>query len=519
MKIERTKNATRSMVFGCIQTIYSILSPFIMRTIMLYFMGVEYLGLNSLFTSILQVLNLAELGVGSAMVYSMYKPIVDDDQDKICALMYMYRKYYRIIGLIIAAAGMVLLPFIPNLIKNSDQLPSELNIYILYLLNLGATVLTYWLFAYKNALLSAHQRRDVISKVTLSVNVALFVIQLVVILCFRNYYVYLIAALVFQIINNIVTAVITTKMYPKYKPVGRLKKEEVADINRRIRDLFTSKVGSVIVNYADTIVISAFLGLKLLAMYQNYFYIISSVMSIFNVIFMSLTPGVGNSLIVETKEKNFNDLNKLTFIISWLSGFCACCFACLYQPFMEIWVGKDLLLGFSAVICFCIYFFVMEINRVLNMYKDSGGLWHEDRWRPLVTALSNFVMNIIMVQFWGIYGVLLSTVLAAVFIGMPWLLKNLFTVMFQKEMLKPYLKKLFVYVVTSSVTVAVCIALCSFIEVSNLWIVLLVRAVVCVIVPNVIFFLVYSKTKVFKDAVELINNMTKGKIKFLNHFI
>ena len=154
MKIEKTKNASRNIIFGILMKIYQILLPFAIRTIIMYTIGVEYLGLNSLFTSILQVLNLAELGVGSAMIFSMYKPIAEDDSITICALMALYRLYYRIIGGVILVAGLVLTPFIPKLISGS--VPPDMNIYILYLLNLLATVLTYWLFAYKNSILQAH---------------------------------------------------------------------------------------------------------------------------------------------------------------------------------------------------------------------------------------------------------------------------------------------------------------------------------------------------------------------------
>ena len=176
MKIERTKNATRNIIFGVILKAYQIAVPFLMRTAMIYLMGVQYLGLNSLFTSILQVLNLAELGVGSAMIYSMYNPIAEDDNATICALMKLYRTYYRVIGLVIAVIGCILMPFIPTLI--SGDIPNGLNIYILYLLNLGATVLSYWLYAYKNSILQAHQRTDVVSKVTLVTSTIQYALQL-----------------------------------------------------------------------------------------------------------------------------------------------------------------------------------------------------------------------------------------------------------------------------------------------------------------------------------------------------
>ena len=167
MKIERTKNATKNIVFGMLLKIYQIIVPFLMRTALIYCLGVEYLGLDSLFVSILQILNLAELGVGSAMVFSMYKPIAEDDTVTICALMKLYKIYYRIIGLVILVIGLIICPLIPNLIKS--DLPEGLNVYVLYIMNLLATVLSYWLFAYKNCLLQAHQRNDIISKVTMSV--------------------------------------------------------------------------------------------------------------------------------------------------------------------------------------------------------------------------------------------------------------------------------------------------------------------------------------------------------------
>lgn len=520
MKIERTKNASRNIVFGIIQKIYTLAVPFLMRTLMIYFMGVQYLGLNSLFASILQVLNLTELGVGSAMVYSMYKPIAEDDKEKICQLMRLYRTYYRVIGLVIAVIGCILIPFIPNLIAEDSlvTLPSELNVYVLYVLNLAATVLTYWLFAYKNCLLNAHQRNDVVSKISIITTTIQYGLQIVAICAFKDYYIYVIVMLVTQALTNVVTAFVATKMYPDYKPVGKLPRDDVKGINRRIRDLFTSKIGSVVVGSADTIVISAFLGLTMLAIYQNYYYILTAVIGVISIIFQACTAGIGNSIIVETKEKNFNDLKKFTFIMAWIVGFCTCCLLCLYQPFMQIWVGEELMLGFLAVIFFCIYFYVQEFNNLLNLYKDASGMWHEDRFRPLVVALANLAMNLITVNFWGIYGVLASTFVATLLIGMPWLLHNLFTVIFDKSHLKPYLLTLIVYTI---VTVAVCALtylICYFIPIQNEWAVFFVRLAICIVVPNVIFFIIYSRRKEFKEALQLANRMTKGKIKFLRKY-
>lgn len=510
--IERTKNATRNIIFGIVLKMYQVIVPFLMRTAMIYFMGVQYLGLNSLFASILQVLNLAELGVGSAMIYSMYKPIVEDDNVTICALMRLYRSYYRVIGLVIAVIGSVLTPFIPKLI--SGDIPNGLNIYVLYLLNLGATVLSYWLYAYKNSILLAHQRTDIVSKVTLVTSTIQYSLQLLVLWAFKNYYFYVIVMLAIQAVTNIATAVAADKLYPQFSPKGKLQKQEISKINGRIRDLFTSKIGGIIVNSADTIVISAFLGLTALAIYQNYYFILISITGFITIIFSAVTAGIGNSLVVETKEKNFKDLNIFTFIICWVSGICSCCFLNLYQPFMELWVGKDLMLDFSIVICFVIYFYVCEVNQLLNTYKDAGGIWHEDRFRPLVTAIANFGMNLLMVQFWGLYGIILSTVLSMLLVGMPWLFHNLFTTMFEKKNMKKYLISIVFYVFVSIVASAVSVAVCSFIN-FGLWVTLIIRFVICLIIPNAVFVIVYGRRSEFKQSVLLVNKMLHGKLDFI----
>jgi len=508
MKLERTKNATRNIVFGIVLKIYQIAVPFILRTAMIHYLGMEYLGLNSLFTSILQVLNLAELGVGSAMVFSMYKPIAEDDTVAICALMRLYKIYYRAIGAIVLAAGLIFMPFLPYLIKSG--LPDGINIYVLYMLNLGATVLSYWMYAYKNCLLSAHQRTDVPSKINFGVSSAEYVLQFLMLFVFRNYYLYLIIKLGTQALTNILTAVIVDKMYPKYHAKGKLSNEVIRKINRRICDLFTGKIGAVIVNSVDSIVISSFLGLTTLAIYNNYYYVLTSIIGFGAVFFSACTAGIGNSLLIEMPEKNFADFKKITLIVVWLSGFCTCCLLCLFQPFMKIWVGTDAMFGFEEVICLCLYYFVYEIISLLILFKDAAGIWHEDRFRPLATGLCNLIMNLVLVQYIGILGILLSTILSFLFIGIPWLIHNLFTNLFHFDPM-PYIKRLLYYIL---ITVIACLAgyfFCALIPDDGIFL-LIAKGVVCCIVPNLIFLLAYYRLPEFKQVIYLIKKVIPERL-------
>ncbi len=499
------------MVFGMLLRGYQILMPFLMRTAFMYFMSLEYLGLNSLFGSVLFVLNLAELGVGSAMVYSMYQPIIDGDTAQICALVRLYRKYYRIIGLVIAVVGTILTPFIPYIIKGS--VPDDISIYVVYLLNLFCTVMSYWLFAYKNSLLVAHQRNDVASKVMLVTNTIQYGLQFVTVAVFKDYYMYLVVAIVTQIVTNIVTAYFAKKMYPEYNPEGELPPERIKTINNRIKDLFLMKFGVVIVSSADSIVISAFLGLKMNGIYNNYFYILTAVFGIVKVVFDSCTAGIGNSILVESKEKNYADLKKFTFIVMWLVGFCSVCLLCLYQPFMKLWgtLAHNInMLDYTAVVCFVLYFYLDRAMQLLITYKDAAGIWHTDRFRPLVTALANLIMNIILVQFIGLNGVMLSTVLSILVIGMPWIIYNLFTELF-KQSAKEYVLLLAGYTAVTAVISVLCIWLCNFIPEMGRggFLSLIVKGAICVIVSNIMYIVVYRKTKAFADTKQIVKRILK----------
>lgn len=505
MKTSRVENASRNVVFGMLLRGYQVVMPFIMRTVMLYYMGQEYLGLNSLFGSILWILNLAELGVGSAMVYSMYQPIIDDDTEQICALLKLYRTYYRIIGLVIGVVGVAITPFIPNLIKG--DVPEGLSVYVVYWLNLLCTVLSYWVLAYKNSLVMAHQRSDVISKVTLATNTVQYFAQFAVIIFLGDYYIYLITAIITQVATNIVTAICATKMYPDYKPVGKMKKEHAQKINQRIKDLFTMKVGNAIVSSADSIVVSSYLGLTMVAIYNNYFYILTAVWNIGRTVLASCMAGIGNSLLVESRDKNYADLKKFTFIMVWICGFCSACLLCCFQPFMKIWAGDDLTLEFSAVIAFVIYFAVEQINQVFILYKDAAGIWHEDRFRPLITAFANLILSIIFVQFWGIYGVVFATVASEIVISMPWILHNIFSTMFKRSM-KEYVQKILIYAVVIIIVSTATFYITGFIPDGNIaW--LLVKAVAAGIVSNVLFFLTYFKTKEYAQVKEIVYRILK----------
>ena len=508
MKIERTKNAARNVLFGSIFKLLNMVIPFIMRTVLLYYLGVEYLGLSGLFRSLLSFLNLAELGVGSAMVFSMYKPIAEDDTESICALMRLYRTLYRFIGLFIAVVGLALTPFLRNLI--SGDIPADMNLYILYYINLGYTVLSYWLFAYKRSLLDAHQRTDVISKVSFCIQLLEYALKYLSLVLFRNYYIYLIIQLVAQVAINFMIAVRATQMYPNYSPRGHLPREKLTDIVHRVRYLFTAKFSGVIFNSADTLVISSFMGLASLAIYQNYFFVISSLQTFLHVIIHACLAGVGNSIVTESEEKNYKDLNRFTILFGWMMSVSSTMLLCMYQPFMQIWMGKENLLIFSFVICFVVYYYTMGMNRIIEMFKDAAGIWQKDRWRPLTAALVNLGLNLATVQWLGLYGVLLSSVISIVVVQIPWLFHNLFQEVFPHKYLWRYVR---LFCGLTGIVFLSCVSswlVCSLFHL-GVWPSLIVNACFSFLLPNLLFFTVYGRNPLFRESIAQVKRVLLRK--------
>ena len=509
--MNRTKNAARNMVFGLILNIYKILIPFVVRTVMIWKLGEEYTGLNGLFSSLLQLLNLAELGVGFAMVYTMYRPVAEEDGEKICALLNLYRRYYHRIGLFILFLGLALTPVLPRLIHG--DLPGDLNLYVLYLMSLGSTVLSYLLFSYKNSLLTVHQRVDISSKLEIGSKTVQLLLQLFVLIVLEDYYLFLAADIFSKLLLNLMTGWITARFYPHYVPRGDLAVEERRRVNLRVRDLFTSRFAGKVTSEADTIVITSFLGLVLLARYQNYFLIMSAVMMVIEVIFSSVMSGLGNSLILESEEKNYQQLRIFTCLFLWLLSVATPCFLCLYQPFISLWLGGGALMPKTLVYCLTVYFFVTEINRLLNIYKDAAGLWKADKWRPMTAALVNISLNLLTVRHWGLYGVVLSTVAAFALVEIPWLLRNLFRYLFQPFRRREYVRELSGYLLTVSGTTVACGFLsrliCARLESALLQ--FLIGAALCLTLPGCIFAVCYYRKMVFKESLCYLRKLCLGR--------
>lgn len=499
MKINRTRNATRNIVWGVVERLIGVILPFITRTVMIKTIGAEYIGLSGLFTSILQVLNISELGIGSAIVFSMYKPIAEEDNDLICALLNIYRKIYYVIGSIILVVGLALIPFLPGLIAGKH--PSDVNIYVLYLMYLANTVISYYLFAYKQALFSAYQRNDLVSKRSSVISMIGSVLQISLLLTTHNYYAYAFVIPLSTVLTNTANAILANRMFPNIVCHGNISQSVKKDIQKRIVGLLSFKIYNVIFSSVDTIVISSFLGLTPLAIYNNYYYVQTAIVGFLTVLTTSITAGVGNKMITNSKEDNYEDFKNFTFANGWLCSWCAVCLFCLYQHFMLCWVGEGLVFNFGTMTLMVLYFLLPRITTITYTFREAAGLWWEDRFRPLVAAAVNLSMNILLVKIIGINGVIISTLICTVFINVPWGSIILFRNYFKRSPSEYFLKTVY-YILITAVACGITFAICQLLPKAGIF-VLLIKGAICCIVPNVVFFIFYRNMKEYKYLKDL----------------
>lgn len=506
MQLERSKNAKRNIFFGFFNKMVMLMFPFIIQSVVIQVLGVGYLGIKGLFTSILQVMNLAELGFGTAMVYAMYKPIAQDDRENVCALLNYYKIIYRWIGGVVLVVGMAIMPFLSHFIK--DECPADINLYLVYFMYLINTVLSYWLYAYKSALLNAFQRVDVLSIISTITQTAMYIAQIVLLIFLKNYYVYLGVAILATISNNFLTSWNVDRLYPQYKCVGNISLQQKRDIKKKVSGLMLYKLCSTTRNAFDSIFLSMFLGLTLTAMYNNYFMILTGLITLMSIVTSAIVAGVGNSIELDSVEKNYKDMEKLNFLYMLLSGWCTICLVCLYQPFMEIWMGKEMVFPFPVAILFSVYFYILKMGDIRAVYSDAAGLWWENRYRTLAEAIVNIILNYVLVKLMGVYGIILATIISLFSLGFIASALVLF-----KNYFKFGIGRFFgVHFVYFGVTVGNCLItylLGSQITGGN-WKVLFVRAFFCITVSTVIYFLIYRRTRIYKESIEWL----KEKVKY-----
>lgn len=511
-----------SKLFSAVRNIYSaficrivgLILPFILRAVMIYTIGAEYLGLTGLYQSIFAFLNIADLGLGSAIVYMMYKPMAEGDTDTICALLRVYRNIYRLIGGIVFISGLAIIPFLPHLIHG--EMPQDIQPVVVYLILLLDSCLGYFFFSYRESLFNASQRVDILNYIELWVKVLTSAVQIYLLLRYQNFYLYCIVIPVITLFRNFAVAYISHKKYPQYVCKGTITSEQKQQLRKQVSGLLIGKISGNLGYNLDTIIISAFFGLAVLVKYQNYAMISLQLSTLVGLMQMSVIPGLGNSLVTETKEKNYENLFTYQFMFMWLNGWIAACLVCLYQPFMRFWMGEEMLLADAVIPVFGFYYITDKLNNVCWQFRIASGLWWEERYRAIFSGIFNLVMDLILIHIWGAAGVMIATILYQLFFDSIWGTRILFSNRFSGKNKWEYLKVSYFYMMVIIICCVICYFVCSYLPMvqgRNMQAlgIMFLKVMICTVLSNGLMWLIYRRTKEYRNSESIFKRIIHWK--------
>lgn len=506
MNESRLGYVKKNIIWSATSTVLYTFFPFVIRTVFIYYLGSEYLGLNSLCTSIIYVINVSDLGVANAFVYRLYKPVAEQNIEEACRLLNFYRKVYMLIGTIIFVAGLFVLPFLDKLIK--ADVPQDVNIYIVFLVYLINAAISYVVFAYKDLILIANQRRDYVDKMGCLFLSLMYCIQIGLIIQ-ESYYGYLIIMPITTILTNVAKCIVANKKYPAYICKGKADKEQIIRLLDDIFSVAVYKFRDVSRNAFDSIIISAFIGLVALSNYQNYYTVLIVPIVLRSILVNAVAPSLGNCIATENKQMVYDVYKIFAFIYIYVTGWFAICYGGLIQNFIALWLGENFILPNPIVLLLVIYYYVLGVCDQTKMFREAAGLWRKGRLFAGMEMFANLFLNIGLVYLYGMGGIVLATILTILFINIPFENYIIFSVFFRhgfKEMAVLYLKAAVWFVITGIITRELCGCIAY-----ERYTGFILKAAVCVIVPMISFFVINYNAEELKYVLERFNIKKKRK--------
>ncbi len=411
----RVRQAEKNIFFGYAGNIVIIVMGLLQRTVFIALLGKTLLGVNSLYTDILSMLSLAELGIGSALNYSLYKPVADNDLEKIKSYMRLYKRAYLAIAGVIAVIGVALIPFLPALIRDGKGI-SDRELVLYYLIFLFNTVSTYFV-AYKYSLVNAQQRNYIQTNIATVTRIVVTLAQIVTLYLTRSFLLFLLAQSAIELIQKIFVSVYFNRLYPYLtdRNVRRLDREETGVVVTKTKALMLHKIGDVARLSTDSVIITYFMDVDWVGIVGNYTLVITYVSNFIGVIFNSVISGFGNLVATESREKQHAMFRVYRFFACWLYGFAAVGFWLLLTPLVAgLWLDESWRLGQTVLALILIDFYLKGGRTVLVNFKIAAGVFEQDRYLPLIQGAVNLILSIAGIRYIGLAGVYVGTVVSGV---------------------------------------------------------------------------------------------------------
>lgn len=411
-KSERNKNIMRISAVSTIAAIIHIIVQFLYRTLFLKVLTKEYLGIEGLFSNVIQVLSLAELGIGTIISYKLYEPIQNNDTKMVASIMNFYRKIYALVALVVFTVGIVLLPFMKFLVKDGGEIPSDVNFYFLYLLCLFQSVSSYF-FAYKQTLLAADQKGDILALFTIGGVIVKTIVQMIILKITKNYQLMLGVAILCGVVMNWLFSIYISRKYSEvWDKNARIDKNLKKSIFLDMKAMLCHKIGGTALESTDNIVLSSFLGLGQLGIYSNYTMILRSVKTILDRLLGNFTASIGNACLLMDTNQIYEFYEKLLIINHIIANMATVCIYVLINPFIGVWQDYSMVFDINITILICACFFLNADRIISCSFTNACGLFTRDKFRPLIECFINVAASILLTLKYGISGVFLGTMLS-----------------------------------------------------------------------------------------------------------
>ena len=512
----RTQNSILNIITGLGGYVINTILGFVCRIVFIRCLTAEYLGISGLFTNILTMLSLAELGIGNAIVFALYKPLAIKDESKIASLMRYYAKAYRIIGIVVAIFGLCMIPFLGVVIKDPPNIKE--NLYVIYLIYLFNTSSSYF-FSYKSSLIMADQKNYIVTGLNYIITILQSIVQMIYLFVTKEYMGYLIIQTIGVFTYNLIISHIANKKYPyiKNKDVKKLKEDEQKGLISNIKALTIIKLSGLLVNNTDNIIITYFNGLATVGISSNYTLLSTTLNSLLNQVFNGITASVGNYNAVESDEKKLELFNFINLVNFWLFAWATIGIVVMSTDIVNICFGENYILPFNIPCIIAINFYMIGMQDAVWTYKTTMGIFRKGRYVLILTAILNLIFSIVLGSKLGLFGILFATTISRLFTNTwydPYIVFKYGLNKSFKVYLKKYIKYFFILLMTTVVTFFI-----SNIIKLPLWMRIIYKFIICCTIPNSIFLLCFYKTKEFKKLCSKIFIITKSILSKLksNH--
>jgi len=494
----RTKKSIRNVSVMLITQVITLGLAFASRTIFIKSLGAEYLGLNGLFSNILNAFSLAEMGLGTAICYALYKPIAENNIEQIKSLLAFYRRCYFVIGIFVMFAGCLLIPFLPYLIKGDVKIP--VNINYVYLCFLANSVIGYF-FAHKRIIIDETQNKYLTATIDFTINTIVTIVQIVILWKFQDYMAFLFVRIFGTFMASILVFIFANRKFSYIKEqAANLSLEVKKKIWNDVSIVFFHKLGGIVILGTDFLIISAFVGVEAVGIYSNYTLIIGTVTIFCYLFIQGADASIGNAIATLKKKDLYVIFRKIAFLTFCINGISAICLLNLLNPFIELWVGKGYLLSNSVVYVIVANFFFMQNRRLILTFKFNAGLFRPDMYKPFIEMVFNLSISIFLVHIYGVLGVLIGTLANTFFINI-WVEafivhKHIFSTSFIS-----YLKMYLIQILVLFIACIISLYINAFIDMFAL------KCLVAVFVSISVYFLFFFRSNEFKYFVAIAKNL------------